>query len=178
MLILAVVLSCRWSLAASDEVMRNDAKLGNSVGSSGAIIDKIANGEAFSFLYDGKQSQDILRQWKHTEKTTHLSDGTEILVSTYRDVETGVEASTEVTRFPGAPAAEFILYLRNTGTRDTGIFEKILPLNVALSTGAAGKAILHYARGSLGKVEDYLPIDKEVASGTPYCSKTRIREKN
>jgi alpha-galactosidase len=146
--------------------MRNDAKLGNSVGTGAAVIDKIANGEAFSFLYDGKQSQDILRQWKHTEKTRHLSDGTEILVSTYRDVETGVEASTEVTRFPGAPAAEFILYLRNTGTRDTGIFEKILPLNIALNTGATGEVILHYARGSLGKVEDYLPVDEEVASGT------------
>ena len=150
--ILAIVISCRWSLAASDEVMRNNAKLGNSVGAGAAIIDTIANGQAFSFLYDGKQSQDILRQWKHTEKTRHLNDGTEILVSTYRDVETGVEASTEVTRFPGAPAAEFILYLRNTGTRDTGIFEKILPLNIAFNTGATGAVVLHYARGSLGTV--------------------------
>ena len=131
-----------------------------------SVIDKVANGEAFSFLYGGKRSQDMLRRWKQTKHTKPSHDGSEIQVTSYRDEESGVEISLEVRRFAGAAAVECILYLRNTGTRDTGIFENILPLDLGLDVPRPGKIVLHSARGSLGRVEDYLPIDKEVADGT------------
>jgi hypothetical protein len=81
-------------------------------------------------------------------------------------VATGLEVTSEITTFSGAPAVECILRLRNTGTRDTPIIENILPLDLKFTPAGAGKIVMHYAHGSVGKVEDFLPIDKEVVSGT------------
>ena len=132
------------------------------------LLQKITAGTAFSFIYDGKRSQDLLPHWKQTASTKSLGDGRELRVTTYRDAATGLEISREVTLFPGVPAVECILRLRNTGSRDTPIIEKILPLDLKFEAGSSGKVVLHYARGSMGRPEDYLPIDQEVASGAEF----------
>jgi alpha-galactosidase len=86
-------------------------------------------------------------------------------VTTYQDKASGLEISREVTVFPEIPAVECILRLRNTSTRDTPIIEKIQPLDFEFAAGGGGNIVLHYAHGSMGSAEDYLPIDQEVKSG-------------
>jgi alpha-galactosidase len=127
------------------------------------LIDQITAGPAFSFVYDGKRSQDLLPQWKQTRVTKSAGDGREVTVTTYHDEASGLEISRELTVFPEMAAVECILRLRNTNTRDTPIIEKILPLDLQF-TAEAGKIVLHYAHGSLGRTDDYLPIDHEVTS--------------
>src|SRR6266404_4094873 len=136
---------------------------GNQIGAP--LIEQITAGTAFSFVYDGKPSQDLLPQWSQTSSSKSLGDGREIKVTTYRHQASGLEISREVTVFPEVPAVECILRLRNAGTRDTPIIEKILPLDLQFAAGEAGKIVLHYAHGSTGRAEDYLPIDQEVSPG-------------
>jgi len=131
-----------------------------------ALIGKIATGTAFSFVYDGKRSQDLLPQWTKVANTKSLPDGRTSQTTTYRDPATGLEITKEVTLVPGSPAVECILRLRNTGSRDTPIIEKLLPLDLQFEADSPEKIVLHYARGSMGRAEDYLPIDQEVATGT------------
>jgi alpha-galactosidase len=140
---------------------------GNQTGVSTAapLIVQITATTAFSFLYDGRRSQNFLAQWKQTSSGKSLADGREIKVTTYRDAATGLEVSKEVTVFPQSPAVECILRFRNTGTQDTPVIEKILPLDLQFAASGAGKIVLHYARGSMGRAEDYLPIDEEVSPG-------------
>jgi alpha-galactosidase len=133
-----------------------------------AMLQNITKDTAFSFVYDGKRSQDLLPQWKQTGSTKSLDGGRKLQVTTYRDAATGLEITREVTVFSESPAVECILRLRNTGTRDTPIIEKILPLDWQFEAGSAGKIVLHYAWGSMGRAEDYLPIDEEVASGAEF----------
>ncbi len=166
LVIVAIFFVCGGGQARAEYAVVGNSGRADSEPAHTSVIDKIANGEAFSFLYDGKRSQGILPQWKKTKHTQSTNDGREIEVTTYRDQEAKVEVSTEMTRFAGSPAVECILYLRNTGTSDSKIFENILPLDLGLDVAAPSKVVLHYARGSLGGVEDYLPIDKEVAEGT------------
>ena len=132
------------------------------------LIEKIATRESFSFIYGGKRSQDLLPHWKKTVSNKSLEDGKQLYVTTYREEATGLEIAKEVTRFPDAPAVECILRLRNTGTQDTPIIEKLLPLDLEFTAGEAGKIVLHYARGSMGSTEDYLPIDQEISSGAEF----------
>ena len=129
------------------------------------LLQRVTSGTAFSFVYDGKRSQEFLPAWKQTSSTKSLGEGREAKVTTYRDEATGLEISREVTVFPEVAAVECILRLRNTSTRDTPILEKILPLDLQFAPGGAGIVVLHYARGSMGTSEDFLPIDKEVSSG-------------
>jgi alpha-galactosidase len=134
-------------------------------GPEASLLQRVTAGTAFSFMYDGRRSQDFLPAWKQTSSTKSLGEGREAKVTTYRDEATGLEISREVTLFPEVAAVECILRLRNTSTRDTPILEKILPLDLQFAAGGAGIVVLHYARGSMGTAEDFLPIDKEVSSG-------------
>jgi alpha-galactosidase len=158
-------------LSQSAFCVPNEKSNANQTGSdktTAALLQKITSGTAFSFVYDGKRSQDLLHQWKQTGSTKPLDGGRELQVTTYRDAATGLEITREVTVFSESPAVECILRLRNTGTRDTPIIEKILPLDLQFEAGSAGKIVLHYARGSMGRAEDYLPIDEEIASGAEF----------
>ena len=142
---------------------------GKDNGAATQILARIQAGKAFSFLYDGKSSQDQLLRWKRTETAKSLRGGRELHVTTYLDPATGLEVSSEITTFSEAPAVECILRLRNTGKQDTPIIENILPLDLTFTVPGAGKVVMHSANGSvqdLQKVVDFLPIDQEVVSGT------------
>jgi alpha-galactosidase len=130
------------------------------------LIEEIAAGEAISFVYDGKRSQDILQHWRRSESVKSLSGGRKLRVTTYRDPATGLEVTSEITTFSDAPAVECILRLRNTGTRDTPIIEDILPLDMKFAVPGTDKILMHYARGSSGSISDFVPSEKEVVSGT------------
>src|SRR5271157_1922559 len=131
-----------------------------------ALIEKVAQGPSFSFVYGGKESKDLLPSWKKTTSRAALADGRERIVTVWRDPASGLEVTRELIRFEGSPAVETMLRLRNTGAADTAVVEKILPLDLRFTAPGTGKILMHYARGCLGSMADYQPIDKEVASGT------------
>jgi alpha-galactosidase len=131
-----------------------------------ALIDQVMTGNAFSFEYNGEHSQDFLPHWKRSGTTRSLGDGRELRVTTFRDPAMGIEISKELTLFSEAPAVECVFRIRNTGIRDTPIIENIFPLDFEFHAPGNGKVIMHYARGSMGTVEDYLPVDELVVNGT------------
>src|SRR4051812_7620388 len=80
------------------------------------LLQKVTGGTAFSFVYGGKRSQDLLSQWKQTGSTKALDGARELQVTTYHDPATGLEITREITIFSETAAVECILHLRNTGT--------------------------------------------------------------
>jgi alpha-galactosidase len=132
--------------------------------STAPLINEITAGKGFSFVYDGRPSTELLPRWKKLEDTRSLSNGRKLHITTYRDRATGLEVSREIITFPEASAVECMLRLRNTGTGDTPVIENILPLSLDIQAPGSGKIILHYARGSMGSAEDYMPVDQEVVS--------------
>ncbi len=142
------------------------AQNGGAPVADAALVQSVRAGEALSFVYNGKPSEDLLARWKKSRHTKSLADGRKLRVITYRDPVTGIEVSDELTSFPGVPAIERILRIRNGGTHDTPIIENILPLDLQFNAAGTGKVAIHYARGSMGTVEDYLPMDQEIISGT------------
>jgi hypothetical protein len=118
-----------------EEPNRLPIKIDKSVG---PLIEEIATGPAFSLVYDGKRSQDLLLHWTRTGNTSSLGDGRELQRTVYPDEATGIEIARKVTLFPDAPAVECILRLHNAGTRDTPTIEQILPLELQLAAGSVG----------------------------------------
>lgn len=130
------------------------------------VIEKIAAGEAFSFLYDGRPFRDQFRRWKRTEMAKSLGQGRELHETTYLDPATGLEVTSEITTFSESPAVECVLRLRNTGTQDTPIIQDILPLDIKFTAPGTGAILMHYARGSTASISDFVPSQQEVVSGT------------
>ncbi len=130
------------------------------------LIDSFEAGAPFSFTYGGRSSRDFLSSWQRTKTSHALPGGRTLTIVTYRDHDTRLEVIREITMFPGGNAAEWVIKLRNGGSKDTPILEHILPLDVEVPTPATDTVTFHHVLGSVGDVRDYSPFDKVLAEGT------------
>lgn len=116
----------------------------------------------FSFTYGGTPSADLLGSWKRTQAKAAPEGGRERHTVTWTDRATGLDVTAEVTLFAGYPAAEWVLYLKNTGAADTPLIENILPLDLSARVPEKGDVVFHHAKGSACAADDFLPIDQAV----------------
>jgi alpha-galactosidase len=123
-----------------------------------------ADGEGFSFTYDGRPSPAFLAGWKKVETAQPAKDGKQISSVAYTDPASGLEVACTITRFTDYPAAEWVLRLTNRGTHDTPIIEEIRPMNLGLRV-PRGNVILHHSHGCDDKPTDFRPIDEIVPAG-------------
>jgi alpha-galactosidase len=92
-------------------------------------------------------STELLPMWNKTHTVGISNDYMEIHNITYTDPKTGIKISCDIKLFKDYPAVEWVARFTNTGTKDTPIIDKILPLNMKL-TVPDNEAILHHAQGS------------------------------
>jgi len=78
----------------------------------------------FSFVYDGQPSAGLLAAWKRTVRTTTEKERV-IHAVQWTDQRTGLKVEARVTAFSRYPAAEWVLYFENTGSRDTPILKDV-----------------------------------------------------
>jgi alpha-galactosidase len=122
----------------------------------------------FSFVYGKKPSTDLLPKWGRSRQRLAAAHGVQRDVATYTDPASGLRVSCEVRRFAGFEAVEWVLTLRNEGTADTPVLEKILPLDLSLEAAAAAEIVLHYANGSLCRPDDFAPLAHPVRANDDF----------
>lgn len=118
----------------------------------------------FSFVYDGRPSPSLLSAWRR-EETEEPAPGGTLRERSWRDPQTALRVSARIRTFTDVPATEWVLELANEGTADTPILADILPLDGIWPVAAAGRVVVHRARGSLCQVDDFLPVDDELRPG-------------
>ncbi len=116
----------------------------------------------FSFTYGGKPSSELLPSWRRAETRVRSADGIPTRLVTYTDPATGLLVECRLRLFDDFPAAEWVLYLTNTGSSDTPIIESIRPLDLSIATPPKGDVVLHRSHGSTSTETDFLPIDGPV----------------
>jgi alpha-galactosidase len=91
-----------------------------------------------------------------------------------------LEIDNEIILYKDLNAVDWVLRLRNTGSADTPILEKILPLDLRIVAPGAGDIIFHHSLGSAKRsadsagewgsrfIKDYSPIDKALAPSDDY----------
>ena len=117
----------------------------------------------FSFVYQGKPSADFLKNWRTERVSKKLGDGGTARTTTYSDPATGLEVRCDAVEYSEYPAVEWILHFKNTGTKDTGIIENILPMDLSLTRGSS-EFVVHHAKGSCNNIADFQPIDDVLAA--------------
>ncbi len=129
----------------------------------GALLASV--GPPFSFVYGGKSSVGLLKQWQHTAEAADLPDRTRRQAA-WTDPQTGLRVTAEVALYKRYPAVDWVLSFENQGKQDTLILADIQALDCNVRTGAANQpAILHQIAGDSCSEHSYLPGDTVLTAG-------------
>ncbi|MCL5102882.1 MAG: alpha-galactosidase [Armatimonadetes bacterium] len=118
----------------------------------------------FSFIYEGRQSTDLLKTWKLTGASRKLDSRREEHKLTYVDPATGLQVRCVATEYHDFPAVEWVLHFKNSGKSDTPILENVQALNADIGIFVKnGDFKLYYAEGSHEKITDFQPLEKAIS---------------
>ena len=128
-------------------------------------IVKVSGVAPFSFIYDGKSSKDILKNWKIDQRTETIDDNRTKNIVTYTDPATGLEIQCEAIVYSDYPAVEWVIYFTNTSKADTPIIQDIQAIDALITADTLEPIILHHSQGSLCNDTDFLPYDDSISKG-------------
>lgn len=116
------------------------------------------------FYMDGRNSRDFLGTWTRTESNSP-SPGGVTQRTVYSDQKSQLKVTVDIRTFSasGSKAIDWVVWMKNEGASDTPILEGIKPL--AWTLGPVGSAVLHHARGSSAKLEDFEPLHEALIPG-------------
>src|ERR1700722_12699142 len=87
----------------------------------------------FSFRYGGEPSSSFLAKWQLHEEAPKSDLHSEQRSLVWNDPTGGVQLRWQVKRFLEFPALEWTLHFKNTGKKDTQLFEEIQDLDLRLN---------------------------------------------
>jgi alpha-galactosidase len=119
----------------------------------------------FSFLYDGRPSADLLKNWDLRREARRIAARCAEHTLTYTDLPTGLQLRAVVIQYEDFPTLEWTLYLKNTGRTNTPLIEKIQALELELLRGQSGEFLLHHHIGSPADGNDYGPLETRLGPG-------------
>ena len=119
----------------------------------------------FSFVYDKASSKDFLATWSVSEEVKKLDDTRTQHTRTYTDPKTSLQVRCMAIEYHDFPAIEWVMYFSNTGTTNSPILEKILPLDLHLPAQAKDGFVLHHTAGEFNSAKSFAPLDKVFTPG-------------
>ena len=120
---------------------------------------------AFSFVYGGRPSDELLPGWQHSDTPVQAGKGPQRRVS-YRCPKTGLRVECLVTTYADAAAVDWVCWLVNEGTADTPVIERFVPLDAELLESGDNRPItLRWSGGDSCSAESFLPHDEPLAKG-------------
>ncbi len=102
----------------------------------------------FSFLYNGKLSQELMGTWSHESRTTEEADWIRSEVS-WTDPETKLRVQATARSFRQYPAVDWVLQFQNTGSVNSPILEDIQALDMPLRTKGSRKVTVRQNHGDV-----------------------------
>ncbi len=122
----------------------------------------------FSFVYAGKPSREILGTWKVSREARALDDERTQSTVTYCDPQSGLVVRCVSTAYTRFPAVEWVVYVKNGGSADTPILEKVQAIDLSVARSAAGDFVVHHAKGSDAAFSDFAPSSDAVPPGRKF----------
>jgi alpha-galactosidase len=112
----------------------------------------------FSFFYGERRSDTFLGECKFEKASRKVDGQRQEHTLTWTDPATGLRVSCIATEYRDFPAAEWVVWFKNTGHADTPILQSILPLDIPLGTPEqSGPFTVYYASGSHDNCDDFQP---------------------
>jgi alpha-galactosidase len=113
----------------------------------------------FSFMMDGRRSDELLPGWESQTGPAVTADGVESGWETWTDPVSGLRVRIETRRFAGFPALEWMLFFENTGAQDSPLIENIQALDLTLDRPISREEPyrLHRSKGAPANPSDFEP---------------------
>lgn len=128
------------------------------------------SGVPFSFRYGGVSSVSLLPTWKKEESTSRLDKNRVQHVATWTDPATGLQIRCETVEYSDFPAVEWTVYLKNTGSENTPILEKIEGLDALFTCGESGEFVLNGILGDSCSERSFEPYRMPLTPKLVYKS--------
>jgi alpha-galactosidase len=119
----------------------------------------------FSFVYGGRSSRELLKDWRFEAEQKKLDEDRISHVLTWLDPQTGLEVLWKALEYTDSESIEWTIYLRNTAAAETPIIEDIKALNTDVRKVNDRQYILRHWRGTLVKPEDFAPSSTVLEAG-------------
>jgi len=126
------------------------------------LLDRNSRQLPFSFTYGGHASGELIKEWTRRARSGKLDENRTQHTLTWTDPQTGLELRCMGIEYRDFPAVEWVLYVKNTWTRDTPILEELYALDTQLTRASPGGFMVHHIRGSDAKPNDFEPLTEAV----------------
>jgi alpha-galactosidase len=144
--------SAKVTLASGQEINLDDLPIG-------PLPTDYSADPPFSFIYAGRSSAEILKNWTVKRYSKEVSALITEHSQVYTDPQTGLEVRMQGLQYHDFPTVEWTLYFRNTGKKDTPILESIEALDTSLERNGDGEFVLHHNKGAPASPSDYEPYE-------------------
>jgi alpha-galactosidase len=124
----------------------------------------------FSFKYDGKDSAEFLGSWKKTEMTVKEFGPRTVQIIGFSDPATQLQITADIKSYSDSGAADWVLRIKNNGTKDSPILEDIEPLDWTVAK--TGDVTMHHAHGSKAEPVDFMPMTDVLGAGKSFEMQT------
>jgi alpha-galactosidase len=121
----------------------------------------------FSFVYDGKKSETLSAAWTKKATTKKLDTVRTQHTLAWTDPETGLQIRCVAVEYADLPAVDWVVYLSNTGDKDTPIIENIRPLDVEIGRQGKNDFTIHYSLGDSNTGQSFAPVDQVLTLAKP-----------
>jgi len=101
----------------------------------------------FSFAYDGRPSDELLKQWPLQRSSRGRDPYQTEHVLTWSDPHTGLQVRCVAVEYRDFPTVEWTLYFKNLGTNDSPLLSDIQALDARFGPNGAGEVVLHHHTG-------------------------------
>lgn len=112
---------------------------------------------AFSFLYGGKPSAELLKSWTFERTSRQLDAQRTEYTLTYDDPETKLQVRWVAVAYADFPVVEWTAYLKNNGQENTPLVEGLQGLDVTFPSSDAGEFVLRGSKGDHNVADSYAP---------------------
>jgi alpha-galactosidase len=111
----------------------------------------------FSFVYGGKASAELLKEWKCERVSRKLDEYRTERSSVWTDPATGVQVRCVGVEYSDFATVEWVVHFKNTGTNETPILSDIQGVDLGLVRSGSGEFILNHHAGDNCSPESYVP---------------------
>lgn len=113
----------------------------------------------YSFIYNGKSSDQLLGGWTFHETIETVDANRTRRTQTYVDPKTRLTVRCVAVEYKDFPTVEWTLNFKNAGSEDSPILEQIQSLDTEFALAGSGDFLLHHSVGSPCTPRDFAPLE-------------------
>jgi alpha-galactosidase len=111
----------------------------------------------FSFVYDGKASAELLKDWPCERVSRKLDEHRTERSSVWTDPGTALQVRCIGIEYDDFPTVEWVVHFKNNGAQDTPILSDIQAVDLAVTRSGQSEFILNHHAGDNCSPESYEP---------------------